>query len=69
MPVDPSWSVKDVIFYYESANMFVSQDMSGDVTVDEGELVLPIFSGLLPASTTYKLWLLPINKKIEVKIL
>ena len=43
--------------------------MSGDVTVDEGELVLPIFNGLLPASTTGTLWLLPINKKIEVKIL
>ena len=43
--------------------------MSGDVTVDEGELVLPFFSGLLPAGTTGTLWLLPINKKIEVRIL
>ena len=69
LAVDPSWSVKDVIFYNEIGNKFVSQDMSEDVTVDEGELVLPIFSGLLPAGTTSTLWLLPINKKIEVRIL
>jgi hypothetical protein len=59
-----------VVFYsYYQDQQQILEDRSGDVTVDGGELCLPVFSKEEDRKIRHVLWLMPINKKINLVLL